>query len=121
MAIKPPAWCVGAVPEMNRGWVDPNSNELLVSSRFSQAQIDDYYGVPSFQDIQDMNQEGKIQAEMAAQGWLPEDVNQDGVIDELESMTKKQLEDLGREHGVELDRRKSRTSLIKTMRGILSK
>jgi len=124
MAIKPPAWCVGAVPEMNRGWVDPNSNELLVSSRFSQAQIDDYYGVPSFQDIQDMNQEGKIQAEMAQlaqQGWLPEDVNQDGVIDELESMTKKQLEDLGREHGVELDRRKSRSALVKTMRGILSK
>tara|TARA_X000001316_G_C920177_1_gene34321 strand:+ start:680 stop:1042 length:363 start_codon:yes stop_codon:yes gene_type:complete len=120
MAIKPPAWCAGAVPEMNRGWVDPNSNELLVSSKFSQAQIDDYYGVPSFQDIQDMNQEGKIQAAMAEYGPA-EDVNQDGVIDELESMTKKQLEDLGREHGVELDRRKSRASLVKTMRGILSK
>jgi len=57
MTIKPPAWCVGAVPEMKRGWVDPNSNELLVSSRFTQAQIDEFYGVPSFQTIQDMNQD----------------------------------------------------------------
>jgi len=136
MTIKPPAWCVGAVPEMKRGWVDPNSNELLVSSRFTQAQIDEFYGVPSFQTIQDMNQEGKIQAEMKRLGYSDDDTTFTDVTVthdyfyhtadtpnelDLESMTKKQLEDLGRDHGVELDRRKSKTILIKTMKGILSK
>lgn len=122
MPIKPPAWCAGAVPDLNKGWVDPNSGELLVSSRFTQAQIDEFYGVPSFEDIQDLNQEGKIQAVMAqTTEWQAEDVNQDGVIDELESMTKKELELLGREHGVELDRRKNRSSLISQMRDLLSK
>lgn len=119
MPIKPPAWCAGAIPSKSHGWVDPNSGELLVSSRFTQAQIDEFYGVPSFEDIQDMNQEGKIQAAMAE--WQAEDVNQDGVIDELESMTKKELEHLGREHGHELDRRKNRSTLIAEMREILSK
>lgn len=122
MAIKPPAWCNGAVPEKNRGWVDPNTGELLASSRFTQAQIDEYYGIPSFEDIQDMNQEGKIEAAMANyEEWQAEDVNQDGVIDELESMTKVELEALGREHGVELDRRKTRKTLIEQMKSILPK
>jgi hypothetical protein len=132
MAIKPPAWCAGAIPEMNKGWVDPNTNELLVSSRFTQAQVDEFYGVPSFEDIQDMNQEGKIEAGMAFAAkveptvvdedeWQAEDLNQDGTVDDLESMTKKELELLGREHGVELDRRKTRSSLVSQMRNLLSK
>ena len=121
MTIRPPAWCAGAVPELNRGWVDPNSNELLVSSRFTQAQIDEFNGVPSFDEIQDMNQEGKIQAVMDDNQWQAEDVNKDGTIDELESMTKKALAALGREHGVELDRRRNRSKLIEQMREVLSK
>lgn len=133
MAIKPPNWCRGAVPELNRGWVDPGTNELLVSSRFTKAQVDDFFGMPSFQDIIDMNQEGKIQAEMirfeaalAAAAIVEEenedliaDLNDDGVIDNLEQMTKTELEALGREKGLELDRRKSKTKLIDTLRGFL--
>jgi len=126
MAIKPPNWCRDAVPVLSKGWVDPNTNELLVSSRFNQAQIDEFYGMPSFEEIQDMNQEGKIQAAMAAAGFVEEenddvivDLNDDGVIDSLEEMTKAELESLGRENGVELDRRKSKAKLIETLRGIL--
>lgn len=79
-----------------------------------------------FQKIQDMNQEGKIQAEMKRLGYSDDDTTFTDVADtpnelDLESMTKKQLEDLGRDHGVELDRRKSKTTLLKTMKGILSK
>ena len=47
--------------------------------------------------------------------------NPDGSIDDLESMTKKELELLGREHGVELDRRKTRATLVGQMRDLLSK
>lgn len=126
MAIKPPNWCRGAVPVLSKGWVDPNTNELLVSSRFNQAQIDEFYGMPSFEEIQDMNQEGKIEAAMIAAGFVEEenhdiiaDLNDDGVIDSLEEMTKAELESLGRENGVELDRRKSKAKLIETLRGIL--
>lgn len=122
MAIRPPSWCAGAVPEINRGWVDPNSGELLVSSRFTQAQIDEFYGMPTFEDIQDMNQEGKIEAMMAdATPYEFGEVETDEPVSDLESMTKVELEELGREHGVELDRRKTKKSLVETMRGILSK
>lgn len=120
MPIKAPAWCNTAVPEARRGWVDPNSGELLVSSRFTQAQVDEFYGVPSFEDIQDMNQEGKIEASMAA--WeAAQEVETDKPMDDLESMTKLELEALGREHGVELDRRQSKAALVETMRNLLSK
>ena len=126
MAIRPPAWCVGAVPEMNRGWVDPNSNELLVSSRFSQAQVDEFYGVPSILEVEEIAKPEPVAAPVEPtvvneDQWQAEDLNEDGVVDDLESMTKKELELLGREHGVDLDRRKNRKSLIGQMRSILSK
>ena len=40
---------------------------------------------------------------------------------DLEDMTKVELEALGRENGVELDRRKNKSTLINTMKGILKK
>ena len=67
-----------------------------------------------------MNQEGKIEAAMAA--WEDaQEVETDMPMDDLESMTKSELEALGREHGVELDRRQSKSTLVETMRGLLSK
>ena len=124
MAIRPPAWCSGAVPVKNKGWVDPNSGELLVSSRFTQAQIDEFYGIPSIEEVQVVHEEVTAPVEPTVvdeDEWQAEDLNQDGEIDELESMTKKELELLGREHGVELDRRKTRASLVSQMRNLLSK
>ena len=124
MAIRPPAWCAGAVPERNKGWVDPNSGELLVSSRFTQAQIDEFYGIPSIEEVQVVHEEVTAPVEPTVvdeDEWQAEDLNQDGTVDELESMTKKELETLGREHGVELDRRKTRASLVSQMRNLLSK
>jgi len=41
--------------------------------------------------------------------------------DDLEGMTKVELEELGRENGVELDRRKNKSTLINTMKGILKR
>jgi len=37
----------------------------------------------------------------------------------LDGMTKRELEDLGREHGIELDRRKSKKVLVEQMKGVL--
>jgi len=139
MAIKPPGWCSDAVPGKN-GWTDPHTGEVYASARFTQAQIDEYMGFDvAFQqeasaaavqqEIMDYNTEGKIQAAMIDMGMTDDtmsddrisDFNNDGTIDVLESMTKKELEDLGRENGVELDRRKNKKSLVETMRNILSK
>lgn len=45
MAIKAPGWCHTAVPT-TRGWVDPNTGELLKSGKFTQAQVDEWHGIP---------------------------------------------------------------------------
>jgi hypothetical protein len=118
MAIKPPAWCAHAVPDKNKGWVDPKSGELYKSSRFTQAEVDAFHGnvTPAAasivqeatqEDVQDMITEGKIQSAMMDM--------------ELEDMSKVELEELGRENGVELDRRKSKKSLVQAMKTVLSK
>ena len=114
MTIKPPAWVAtqGGIPT-EKGWKHPNRNEILLNKKFTQAEIDEYLGTTTAPASQPdpVNE---------ADEWMAEDVNQDGIIDELESMTKVQLEELGRNHGVELDRRKTRSTLISQMREILS-
>tara|TARA_R110002153_G_scaffold95673_4_gene229529 strand:- start:10609 stop:11001 length:393 start_codon:yes stop_codon:yes gene_type:complete len=39
---------------------------------------------------------------------------------DLESMSKRELEDLGREHGVELDRREKKSTLVEQIKSIIS-
>ena len=95
MAIKPPAWCPGAVPT-KRGWEDPHSGELLISQKIPQSWIDSWHGLPTASEVK------------AAAPVVEEFVAD---IDPW-SMTKKQLEELGREHGHELDRRHSKADLI---------
>lgn len=42
--LQPPHWCKNAVPTL-RGWSDPRTGELYVAKRFSQQELDEYYGV----------------------------------------------------------------------------
>ena len=125
MAIRPPSWCAGAIPDKNKGWVDPNSGDILISSRFTQADIDEFYGLPSIPEVQKIQPEPEpepmVEAIEVDEDDVPTDWNEDGEIDELEAMSKVELELLGREHGVELDRRLTKEKLVETMRGILSK
>ena len=88
-----------------RGWVNPKSGELLKSQKLTEAQIAEWHGVEVVEAVES--------------DWVGEDVDHDGTVDELESMTKSELEELGRTHGVELDRRKSRASLINKMKSII--
>jgi len=128
MAIRPPSWCAGAIPDKNKGWVDPNSGDILISSRFTQADIDEFYGLPSIPEVQKIQPvtaepmfSEPVEAIEVDEDDVPTDWNKDGEIDELEAMSKVELELLGREHGVELDRRLTKPKLVETMRGILSK
>ena len=89
MAIKAPGWCHTAVPT-TRGWADPNTSELLKSGKFTQAQIDEWYGVPTTQEV-------LIEA-------MPEPIADDEEEYEyydLGSMTKSELVELAEEY--ELD------------------
>lgn len=123
MAIKPPSWAKNAVPTA-KGWKHPRTREILLPKKFTQEQIDEYMGTTTTPEPQPAPEPVVQEVETdlpAADEWAAEDVDGDGNVDELESMTKVQLEELGRDHGVELDRRKTRASLIDQMRGVLKR
>lgn len=125
--IKAPKWCSDAVPVAAKGWVSPKG-ELMSSSRFTQAQVDEWNGVTeTFVAADDKaTVEGKWDAaemDMARFAAVSKDAMSYDHTDEedLEAMTKLELELLGREHGVELDRRKTKATLVEQMKDLMSK
>tara|TARA_R110001632_G_scaffold2662_4_gene11764 strand:+ start:48 stop:473 length:426 start_codon:yes stop_codon:yes gene_type:complete len=138
--IEAPNWCSDAIPVLSQGWVSP-SGEVMVSSRFTHEQIDEWQKANTPVTADDITiVEGKWDAEesrMSASGFVTNTmtnvdmpsvaaVSKDAMsfdhtdVDSLKDMNKLQLEALGREHGVELDRRKTKKSLLKTMKDLLS-
>jgi len=117
MAIKPPNYQKDAIPTV-KGWKHPKTGELLVSGKFTQAQVNEYLGVTPAEPeavvvdmhtetvididemIHDMTIEGKILAAQAA---------------DLRLLTKLELEELGRQYDIELDRRKKKEDLIEQL------
>ena len=137
MAIRPPSWCKHAVPTP-RGWCDPKSGELLKSIKIQQHMIDEFHsfnGTAELQPVDPVEMEPELTLEPAAaediamvEATFPEDEvvfeveeapEETSEYDDLEDMTKKELEELGREHGVELDRREKKATLIEKMKNIL--
>tara|TARA_R110000796_G_scaffold8008_1_gene26863 strand:+ start:2730 stop:3119 length:390 start_codon:yes stop_codon:yes gene_type:complete len=128
--IKPPNWCSNAIPGLN-GWEDPQTGEVYASARFTDAQISEFYGYTpqivevlkheaafaDFSEVYNETVEGKWDAAEASMVGEPDVVR----FADLENMTKTELEVMGRENGVELDRRKSKSVLVETMKDILSK
>lgn len=133
MAISGPK---GSSPT-HRGWVSAGG-ELLKAQKIGKAAITEWHmlngsGGATEEQVQDMITEGKIQAAIrdaefhaalrkveAETDDIVKDFNEDGTIDELESMTKKELEAHGRTLGVELDRRKSKAKMIEQLKSELS-
>lgn len=124
--IKPPAWCSKAVATP-KGWKHHARREILLGRKFTQEQCDEYNTAKGNALAIKPQPAPKPAPKPAPEPTVQvsddtiRDLNEDGVIDDLESLTKKELEDLGREHGVELDRRKNKKSLVESVRGILSK
>ena len=112
--IKAPAWCEHAIPT-HRGWEDPQTGELFVSSGFTPEQIAEWHG-----DLPEpASPPPSLEQRRAAAGLeMLTEAPANNVA--LEKMTKLQLESLGRQHGVELDRRKNKKSLVATMKGLLN-
>jgi hypothetical protein len=92
--LTPPAWCSNAIPTP-RGWEDPATGELYVSGGFSIQQLEEHNMC--------------INAELAGATVLTEAPVGNTSLDE---MNKIELEALGRQYGVELDRRHGKEALI---------
>lgn len=111
MAITPPNFQKDAIPT-KKGWVHPKTGELLVSMKMSEEAINEYLGISSepqvLKEAPTNFQEAK--AELMTEDTLPS---------EYESMSKAELEILGKEHGIELDKRKTKAVLIKQLKEVL--
>ena len=111
--IKAPAWVAsqGGVPT-EKGWKHPDRNEILLPKKFTQAQIDEWY---KGNMASGTGHGAAIPAEPVQLNEAPANNTS------LEDMTKVELVALGREHGVELDRRKTKTTLVERMKGIIGR
>ena len=137
MAIRPPSWCKHAVPTP-RGWCDPKTGELLKAIKINGRMIDEFHAFNNTEEVQPVDpivMEPELPLEPVAaediaivEATFPEDEvvfeveeapEETSEYDDLEDMTKKELEELGREHGVELDRREKKSTLIEKMKDIL--
>ena len=107
MAITPPNFQKDAIPTP-QGWRHPRTNELLVSRKISSEDINEYYGI-------------KPEVTMLKESPTTFQEAKDELIteDDLESKTKLELEAIGREHGIELDRRKNKSDLIEELKEVI--
>ena len=107
MAITRPNFQKDAIPTP-QGWRHPRTNELLVSRKISSEDINEYYGI---KPEVTMLKESPTTFEEAKDELITED--------DLESKTKLELEAIGREHGIELDRRKNKADLIEELKEVI--
>lgn len=107
MTIKPPAFKKNSVPSL-RGWRHPRTGELLKKQKLTQEQIDEYLGHSTVEEVHE--EVAPVVEEKPV--FIQEVV-------ELDNLSKSELEELGREHGVELDRRKKKSVLVETMKNLL--
>ena len=122
MAITPPNFQKDAIPTP-QGWRHPRTNELLVSRKITADEINEYFGAAPTPPVQVLT-EAPTNLEEATNELidsLPSDVEPpvDDDDEELESKTKLELEAIGREHGIELDRREKKSTLIDRLKGII--
>tara|TARA_B100000989_G_C19524278_1_gene465942 strand:+ start:2374 stop:2709 length:336 start_codon:yes stop_codon:yes gene_type:complete len=111
MAISPPNFQKDAVPTP-QGWRHPRTNELLVSRKISADDINEYYGIkPEATMLKE--------SPTTFQEVKEELMTEDNLPSELEKKTKLELEAIGREHGIELDRRKNKDDLIEELKEVL--
>lgn len=113
MAISPPNFQKDAIPTP-QGWRHPRTGELLVSRKISEDAIEEYFAG-------DISEEPVMLTEAPTnfQEAKVELMADDNLPSEYQAMTKKELEALGREHGVELDRRKSKAALIEELKEVI--
>jgi len=131
MAISPPNFQKDAIPT-NRGWTHPRTGELLKAQKLSQQQIDEYNGVSTAQTLTESPTTEEEFAEehleldmddLSIEGHEiePIEIDEDEywTEDDLDGMSKKELEELGREYGIELDRRLNKDVLVEQLKAVM--
>ena len=113
MAISPPNFQKDAIPTP-QGWRHPRTSELLVSRKISSDEINEYFGASAPEVTMLKESPTNVQE---AKDELYGDVTVEE--DSLTSKTKLELEAIGREHGLELDRRKNKADLIEELKEVL--
>ena len=123
MAIKAPAWCENAVPTTN-GWEDPITGELYKSGGFTPEQIAEFHDEMGWVVVSDVVAQPEVLTEVPKNDFVKTPVQ---TLTEapvggksLDEMTKIELEALGRTHGIELDRRLSKQTLVEQMNDVLN-
>lgn len=124
MAIKPPNHAKDAIPTV-RGWEHPRTGELLIARRHTQSQIDEYFGLTpyEFSEPEAAPEPVATLSDNAHENdpdWH-EGCHTEEEPDDLNTLNKKQLEEVGRDHGIELDRREKKSTLIEKLRAVISK
>lgn len=131
MAISPPNFQKDAIPTP-RGWTHPKTGELLVSRSIDPNDIIEYMGgqspapapkpkpapAPIIEPIIEIVEQEPEQVMLTEAD--PEEVEVEVDQDAWNDMTKRELEALGREHGIELDRRERKTTLIERLKNVIS-
>lgn len=113
--LKAPRWCAHAVPTQ-RGWQDPSTGELFVASRFTQEQIneffgkdekavDDMYGIDH--DYTMINEQVEVEA--------PQMLHEAPVHKPLESMTKNELIALAEQKGISVSKFSTKRTLVEKL------
>ena len=115
--IQPPSYKKNAVPSP-RGWRHPRTGELLKKQKITQEQIDEYLGIGT---VSAPEPEVLTEAPTNESEFVEEHFEEDPTAEDLEyeAMTKSELEELGRDHGIELDRREKKTTLIERLKNAI--
>jgi hypothetical protein len=116
--IKAPNWCKNAQIS-TRGWVDAETGELLVSRRFSRAEVEAYNAAQSLSPVVEEAKPAVLNevmpepvAEVLTEVPVYDLAEETDEVD-FDAMSKRELETWAREEfGHELDRRKSKAALI---------
>jgi hypothetical protein len=101
-----------------RGWVSPKG-ELLKAQKMSQAEVDAHNGVKPTPapkpkvDIVKAMEEAEMENEVQQLNEAPANGKS------LDEMNKIELEAIGRQHGVELDRREKKSSLLDQVKDLM--
>lgn len=100
--IQPPKWCKDAVPTL-RGWEHPTTKELFISKRFSQEEIDVFYGVQLTKEEMFVESTMQLLTEAPANNKS------------LEDMTKVELQALAEQSGVLVSKSATKKTLIEKL------
>lgn len=132
MGISPPNHQKDAIPTPT-GWRHPRTNELLVARKISQGEIDEYLGVTpepvepiiiEEDEFTEYVMDDAPEMVTLSDNAHEQDPDWHGGCheadpEEFENMSKTQLEEVGREHGIELDRRERKATLIEKLKAAI--